>query len=83
MTQIWITFRSLTHAQRAASLLERSGITALVTRAPKGLSAWGCSYAVILRKRAREAEGILQQARLPYGKLFERLTNGEFREVLT
>ena len=45
MPQYWISFRSLTHAQRAARFLEKSGITATVTRLPQGVSPKGCGYA--------------------------------------
>ena len=44
-----ILFRSLTHAQRAAHILERSGMTATVRKAPQGLTDRGCSYCVRLR----------------------------------
>ena len=81
MTQIWITCRSLTHAQRAAVILERSGITATVNRIPKGLSPKGCAYAVVVRRRTREALRILESGRIAYGKVFERGESGEFREV--
>ena len=81
MTQIWISFRSLTYAQRAARALERKGITATVARLPQGLSSKGCGYAVILRGRGREARAILDELKIPWGMSFQRLESGEFREV--
>ena len=81
MTQIWILFRSLTHAQRAAGLLERRGITATITRAPQGLSPKGCSYAVLFRRRGGEAIRLLEENRIPHGQVFERTESGEFREA--
>lgn len=81
MRQVWITFRSLTHAQRAATSLERKGITASLTRAPKELSLRGCAYAVVLRKRFGEAAGLIEELKLPSAQYFERLESGEFREV--
>ena len=82
MTQYWILFRSLTHAQRAAGLLERRGITATLTRAPQGLSPKGCGYAVIIRKRPTEALRFLDEVRIPYGQVFGREENGTFREAV-
>lgn len=38
--------RSITHAQRMSSALERTGITARFFRPPMGLTDRGCSYAV-------------------------------------
>ena len=81
MVQYWILCRSLTHAQRAAGLLERKGFTATLTRAPLGLSPRGCSYAVIIRKRLTEALSVLDQNRIPYGQIFEKQRDGAFQEV--
>lgn len=81
MTQYWILCRSLTHAQRAAALLERRGYTATLTRAPQGLSPRGCSYAVIIRKRLHDALTLLEGSGIPYGQVFEKQSSGEFQEV--
>ncbi len=81
MSVYWITFRSLTHAQRAARLLERKGFTATVIRAPQGLSEQGCAYAVTLRARPEEAMKLLRQNGLRPGKLFRRETDGAWTEV--
>ena len=81
MTQYLISFRSLTHAQRAARLLERSGLTVTIRRTPAGLSRSGCGYAIALRKRAAEAVALLKEQQLFTGKLFRREEDGEYREV--
>ena len=41
MTQYLLMCRSLTYAQKSVKLLERSGITAAVVKAPQGLSSSG------------------------------------------
>lgn len=50
--------RSLTYTQRAARLLQRSGMYAAVIKAPQSVSDEGCSYGVRVRgadlERARE-----------------------------
>ena len=81
MTQIWIMFRSLTHAQTAARILERSGITATVTRAPQGSNPKGCGYAVTIRKRGSEAIGLLNAAHVPFRSVVKRLESGGYEEV--
>ena len=81
MTQYLISFRSLTHAQRAARLLERAGLTVTVRRTPAGLSQSGCGYAVALRKRAAEAVALLRERQLFTGKLFVLDESGEYREA--
>ena len=81
MTIYLLTFRSLTHAQRAARLLERGGITATVIKAPQGLSGSGCAYAVTLRARVGEAVNLLRGSRLKLGRLFRREDEGSYTEV--
>ncbi len=78
----WITFRSLTYAQRAAVTLERKGITATIKRAPHELTQKGCAYAVIVRRSPRDALRILDENRIPFERCYDRLENGEFREVI-
>lgn len=81
MKQIWISFRSLTYAQRAARVLERKGISATLVRLPQGVSKKGCGYALILRGRVKEALNVLEAEHIPWGQSFERLESGEYREV--
>lgn len=81
MTQYLIMCRSLTHAQRSAQVLERHGITAVVTKAPQGLSDRGCAYAVSLRRRQAEAVELLKEMNMLAGKVFEQQSGGEYREV--
>ncbi len=81
MTVYLITFRSLTHAQRSARLLERRGLTATVIKAPQGLSSSGCAYAVTLRSRPEEALALLRQNNMRVGRLFRRGPDGTYEEV--
>lgn len=78
-----ILFRSLTYAQRAARLLERSGITATIRRAPQGLTDRGCTYCVRLRaQKMREALALLEQRGMDRGKVFLLEADGKMQEVL-
>ena len=79
--QYLILCRSRTYAQRAAALLEGTGISAVVVKAPQGLSSSGCGYAVSLYRRFGEAVAILRANKLLNGKLFKRGDGGEYTEV--
>ena len=77
-----ILFRSLTYAQRAAYVLERSGITATVRKAPPGLTDRGCTYSVRLRgQHLGNALSLLRRKGLERGKVFMIQPEGGFQEV--
>ena len=77
-----ILFRSLTHAQRAAHILERSGMTATVRKAPQGLTDRGCSYCVRLRaSRMSGALTLLAQRGMEHGKVLLPREDGNDQEV--
>ena len=82
MIDYLILCRSLTHAQRSASVLERSGISARVMRCPKEISSEGCSHCVRIGYRTfAKALGILLQSGLEPKHVFERDGSGGFQEV--
>ena len=70
--QYLIMCRSLTVAQRSASILERKGINAAVVKAPQGLSTGGCGYAISLSRYYDEAVATLKNNKLLTGKRFVR-----------
>ena len=80
MTYYWILCRSLTHAQRAAALLERKGITALISRAPQGADPRGCGHAVKVKRQVADAVQILRAAKIPIGKILKQ-QGADFQEV--
>ena len=49
MTEVYITFRSLTRAQLAAAVLAQARIDARFLRAPEPIARQGCAYALLLR----------------------------------
>lgn len=51
MVNYLIICRSLTYAQRTASVLERAGVSAHVMRAPRSIDGEGCSHAVKVSER--------------------------------
>lgn len=73
--------RSLTYAQRSGKLLERKGITATVTKAPRETAKNGCSYCLRIPDRHREkALVLLESAGLAPERIF-RLDEGRITEV--
>ena len=76
-----IMCKSLTNAQRAALLLERRGIDAVVVKAPQHLRENGCGYALSLYRRLDEAGGLLRNNRLLTGKVYRRGDDGNYLEV--
>ena len=60
-----IRCRSLTYAQRASRILERSGLFAVVAKIPQELSHGGCGYGVKIRADQRErAMKVLEKAEI-------------------
>ena len=82
MEQHYIMCRSLTHAQRSSRLLERSGIIASVVRAPQELRKAGCGYALSLYRHFDEAVALLKSNNLINGKLYKKLDDGGYAEVI-
>ena len=81
MQYYFVMCRSLTYAQRAARVLERAGITGIVTKAPQGASDKGCAYSVkVSETRLKEALEVLRRAGLGTGHVFLQ-TGGRLQEV--
>ena len=80
MPQYLIMCRSLTGAQKTSQILERNGITAVVVKAPQGLSTGGCGYAVSIRRNIEYAVSLVSNARLLQGKVFKKQADGGYTE---
>lgn len=81
MIQYLIMCPSLTAAQRSQKLLEHSGISTALVKAPQGLNTLGCGYALSLYKNFSEAVSMLSRNGMLRGKLFQREQNGDYTEV--
>ena len=67
----FITFRSVTVAQRAERSLERSGIGCTLQRTPKYLAERGCSYCLRLRSwEIDRAAAVLQRENIPVSRIW-------------
>ena len=73
--------RSLTLAQRAARVLQRTGMFAAVTKAPQSANPGGCTYGVkIAQRNLTAAQAQLEQANIQVLKILEQ-TGPAAREV--
>ncbi len=82
MNNYYITFRSITGAQRAVRVLEKAGVRAYMQRTPKSMVTEGCGYALRIRSdKAVTAMGLLRSSGLSYGKVFVPVENG-YEEVI-
>ena len=76
-----ITFRSVTPAQRAESMLRREGIGCTLSRTPRVLAEQGCGYSIRLHSaQLPEAVEILRQKGIAYRKTY-RMREGNPEEV--
>jgi len=77
-----IMFRSLTYAQRAMHVLERGGVTVGLVKAPQSVSQAGCTYGLRLRShQLQHSLALLKKHSLPYGKVYEYVTDSRLEEV--
>ena len=82
MLQYLLMCRSLTYAQRAARVLERIGVTAIITKVPKSVSKQGCGYCVkVSEKNLARSLAALKAAGLGPSRVFLAAADGSFSEV--
>lgn len=69
MNEYYLTFRSLTLAQRASMELSRQGIPSQFLRTPQSLSTTGCGYSVrVDQMHFHAAKAYLYRAGIRYDK---------------
>ncbi len=83
MKDAWITFRSITPAQRGEELFRKAGISCRLQRTPAQMTDRGCSYGLRLN-RARLAYGIevLRRNQVPFRKTYLVNPEGTPEEVM-
>ena len=82
MKPYYITFRSITPAQRGERVLRRMGLDCLLQRTPRRLEEKGCGYC--LRIRGEEALSALEQLRskeVAFSKFYLQGENGTMTEL--
>lgn len=80
MKWCYITFRSITPAQRGEAALSRGGISCSLRRTPSWMAEQGCGYCLRMKPGdAQTAGAILRRNRIPFrkGYLLDDEGNGE------
>ena len=78
----YITFRSVTFAQRGEKVLSQNHIRVNLLRTPRWMEEQGCGYA--LRVRAQEIEpavALLRERQIPMRRVYVQRPEGQFEEV--
>ena len=82
MKVYYVTFRSVTHAQRGEQVLTDAGIRCSVQRTPKWMESQGCGYALRLwTKDAQTAVSILRRSGILMRKLYRKSGDGQLEEM--
>lgn len=78
----YITFRSVTYAQRGEQLLNRHSIRCTLQRTPRWMEEQGCGYCLrIWTEEARMAVDILQEAGIPLRRVYLQRKDGQLEEI--
>ncbi|MBR4971394.1 MAG: DUF3343 domain-containing protein [Oscillospiraceae bacterium] len=68
----FITFRSVTPAQRAQRILLQAGIECSLQRTPRWMEEKGCGYCLRLRQvDTQRAVNLLRQGKLAFSKVYK------------
>lgn len=83
MIVYFITFRSVTPAQRGERLLRKNGFRCSLQRTPRWMQENGCGYCLrLVTDRIEDAVGLLEQAGVPFRKIYGQNTAGDTEEVV-
>ena len=78
----FITFRSVTYAQRAEKLLNQRGYRVSLMRTPRWMEEQGCGYALKLWSRdILPAVKLLQENKIQLRKVYLQQEDGRMEEV--
>jgi hypothetical protein len=78
----YITFRSVTYAQRAEKLLNRQGFRVNLMRTPRWMEEQGCGYALKLwTDSIASAAGLLREHKIQLRRIYVQPEDGQLEEV--
>ena len=83
MEMCFITFRSVTYAQRGEQILRSAGIGSNLQRTPKWMQEQGCGYC--LRLRSEQVQKAVEQLRsngIGYRRVYCQSREGTMREMV-
>lgn len=82
MTFYYITFRSVTYAQKGEALLSAAGIHCSLQRTPRWMEAQGCGYCLRLwTKEPNRALELLEEAGIPRRRIYRQRSDGQLEEM--
>ena len=83
MSVYYITFRSVTPAQRGENLLRKHGFRCSIQRTPRWMQENGCGYCLrLVTDRVGEAVERLENGNIAYRKVYRLDEKGNAEEVL-
>lgn len=83
MRAYFITFRSVTFAQRGESVLRRHGITCALQRTPKWMEERGCGYCIRIRpKDVGQTMELFDREQVSYRKIYAQHNDGIMEELM-
>lgn len=78
----YITFRSVTFAQRGERLLNRNGIHCTLQRTPRWMEAQGCGYCLRLwTNEVKRALKLLEESAIPLRRVYFQRSDGLLEEI--
>ena len=78
----YITFRSVTYAQRGERVLRGMGISTTLQRTPKWMEEQGCGYCLRLQiKDVHQAVELLRQKKVPLRRVYVSSGDGKWKEM--
>lgn len=84
MKQYYITFRSVTFAQRGEARMKKDGYPCSLQRTPRWMEEQGCGYAIRIWVRdINPVLVMLQEENIPIRRVYLQLRDGELEEVMT
>ncbi len=82
MRSYYITFRSVTFAQRGERFLTARGYRVTLQRTPRWMEEQGCGYCLKLRTEEITLVVLaLRNARIPMRKVYQQRSDGKMEEV--
>ena len=82
MKSYFVTFRSVTHAQRGEQALTRTGYRCRLRRTPRWMEEQGCGYALRLwTDRIDSAVALLTEKKIQLRRVYVQLEEGQMEEV--
>ncbi len=78
----YITFRSVTHAQRGEKLLQRNNFRCTLQRTPRWMEEQGCGYSLrIWTREIFPAVELLRAEKIPLRRVYIQQGDGQLEEM--